>query len=60
MTGVKFLFDTKGKGRQFSFEALLLQIATLFSLLRLSNSLFDIIISWLVKGEKFSRVFIKK
>jgi len=50
MTGIKFMFDTKGKGKQFSLEAFLLQIATLFSLLRLSTSLFDFIISWLLKG----------
>jgi hypothetical protein len=46
-TGMKFYFDTKAKGRTFSYERVLLECATLFSLWRVLDMFMDLIILWI-------------
>jgi hypothetical protein len=52
MTGVQFLFSTKGTGKVFSVEAFFFEIGTLFSLFKLIEYIFDILITWVlhIKG----------
>lgn len=42
MTGVKFIFNTKGKGIKLSVPHILLQIATFLALMRFATMIFDV------------------